>query len=94
MKMTQHEREQWIRGEFGTVSDSDWLPLISAWKNEDGSLTIIANTRLITGNKYRLYPKNKTAPEQAPDYSCTVKRDRVKLLEEGVEILAKKGNEL
>lgn len=91
--MSQTDREAFIRGEaYMNPTDSDWLPLISAWNNEDGSLTLIINAKLALGQKIRLWPKNKTAPEKAPDYSCTVKRDRFDV--ETGEILAKPGSEL
>jgi len=93
MQMTQNDREAFIRGEaYMNPTQSDWLPLISAWKNEDGSLTLVINAKLALGQKIRLWHKNQTAPKNAPDYSCTVKRDRFNV--ETGEILAKKGNEL
>jgi len=55
-------------------------------------LTLVINAKLALGQKIRLWHKNQTAPKNAPDYSCTVKRDRFNV--ETGEILAKKGNEL
>lgn len=92
--MNQHEREMWILGEYGEVSDGDWLPLISAWENEDGSISLIPNCQLRAGSRFTLYPKGKDAPQNAPDLRCTVKRDRVSIEDGLVEILAKKGQEL
>lgn len=92
--MKQNDRELFIMGLFGDPKQDDWLPLISAWKNDDGSISIIPNCKLRPGTKFILYPKGENAPSNAPDLRCTVKRDRVEIDEELVSVTAKKGQEL
>jgi len=85
---TQNDREQWILGKFGEIEHDDWLPLISAWKNDDGSITLIPNCKLRPGAKYRIRQKSENAPEQAPDYQCSIRRDRSSIEDGFVELLA------
>lgn len=87
--MNQHDRELLIYNESG--DPNDYLPLISAWKNDDGSITIIPNCQLRSGSKFRLYPKRQQAPEHAPDFNCSVRRSRVSIEDGLVEVLTKTG---
>jgi len=89
--MNQQDRHNFI---YEGTDENDWLPLISAWYNEDGSITLIPNCELRSGSRFTLYPKHQKAPANAPDLSCSVKRDRVGIEDGLVEVLAKKGQEL
>lgn len=89
--MTQNTRELYILGKWGDVHDDDFLTLVSAWKNRDGSLTVINNCKLRPGTKLFLRPKREGAPEKAPDYSYSVRRSQIRIEDGEVEVLATRG---
>lgn len=89
--MNQNERELFIYDKNG--NPDDYLPLVSAWKNDDGSITLIPNCTLRPGAKFRMYPKRPNAPEQAPSFQCSVRRSRVGIEQGLVEVLTFAGSD-
>lgn len=89
--MTQNERELFNHGTGGgDYTPDDWLNLVSGWQNDDGSITIILNAQLRTGQRIRLFKKHPNAPEGAPDFQCNVKRKSTSKEDGLIEILVEK----
>lgn len=91
---SQHLRECYIlgRGSVEPVHHDDFLILASAWKNFDGSITVVNNCEMVVGTKINLRPNNRKNKPTSPDYIFGVRRNLISVTEDGkVEVLTTKG---